>query len=63
MEKAREKCVAATSIIERIGCDGSEFDLQVKIGLYRSIVRSRIDNGLAICPETKSNKKFMESSQ
>ncbi len=63
IERAREKCVAAASMIERIGCNGSGFDLQVKIGLYKSIVRSRKEYGLAICPETKSNEKFMESTQ
>jgi hypothetical protein len=43
-------------MIEIIEFNGSGFNIQVKIELHKSIVRSRMEYELAIYPETKSNK-------
>lgn len=63
LEKALQKCISAVGMIERIGFNGGGFSLKLRIHLYRSIIRSRMEYGIAICPESKAILKLAETGQ
>jgi hypothetical protein len=63
LEKAQQKCISAVGMIERIGFNGGGFSLKLRIHLYRSTIRSRMEYGIAICPESKEILKLAETGQ
>ncbi len=63
LEKAQQRCISAVGMIERIGFNGGDFSLKPRIHLYRSIIRSRMEYGIAICPESKEILKLVETGQ
>ena len=48
LEKAQQKCLSAISMIQSIGFNGGGFSLKVKILLYKALIRSRMEYGLAL---------------
>ena len=63
LTKARKIWISAVGMIERVGFNGGGFSLKLRISLYRSLIRSRMEYGLAICPENLGTLKLAESGQ